>query len=1119
MARRADNDSEAPLGSPERPGLWQWLAQQADFARERPRRRTDLECTQFESARLGSYYVLKNPARGSYLKLAPEDHFLFSRMDGEHTVRDLLLAYYREFGSLAFSRVLGLIRELKEGGFLHQEQPRLMSYLRRRCARRDWLGRLAALGQAVLHKELAIGGIGHWVEALYRAGGWLFATAGARVLYVFVVAAGLVLFVRELTGGGFTLVAVEDSYLLGGVVLALLQLAVIFIHEHAHALTTVHFGRQVTRGGFMLYLGLPAFFVDTSDIWMAPKKARLAVSWAGPFSELILGGATSIVVWYVGPSPVGNVLFKFALLLYLGAFLNLNPLLELDGYYLLMDWLEVPMLRGRSFRFIRDKLLRKLIGRERFTGEERLFAWFGLLSLGYTAFALATAFYIYFHYALGAVGSLWRTHGWFVRALIVAGYAALVGPLGYLVVIRVLRGLRAAVRWMRERDVFDDPYRLAAAAVLLALLVWYLPGRLAPNADLVIYGVLLGAALALLAVGSGLLARWYDDPAPRLAAALFAGWAGVLLLAQVLVALGRRPEGATAFTASWVLFLASGVAGWWVASAFRVRPGDLVLAAVVAALSALVGWRLVPVEGEGEGASAWLFLGPACASLGLGFLTVVGRAYRGTVLALAVGLGWCGRCLGVLAVWWWVVGERRMGTGSSALLPAVFGASLLVGGVVLVRLAYGHLARARLEARRAPALSDAERLADAFTALVGTVLAQFQALSGRRVVEALGEELGQREDFPRSVSITGTRTEVTVSPADSILVVATRLRRALEQVLDGVRRYLRDAYLARLVRQVFRELSWDEREAASQYLLRGESWQGALAESHRAAAQSYAGLLGQNPVFAELTEEELSAVAGRLRPERRGAGSVIVRQGERGDIFYLIARGRVAVVVESRGHGPQEVAELTDGDYFGEIALLRETTRTATCVARTDVELLTLSRADFTELLARQFAVAGKVEKVAGMSAMLRRMPLFNDFSPRQLQALLRCLGGERAAAGSTVVRAGEPGERFYIIESGLVEVLAAEEGGAAEGAEGQRVVARLGRGEYFGEIALLADVARTATVRAVSDCEFFVLDRKAFEALIRTHVLAGRHLELVSSRRMLDTKRKLVGGTVAGEE
>jgi CRP-like cAMP-binding protein len=455
-----------------------------------------------------------------------------------------------------------------------------------------------------------------------------------------------------------------------------------------------------------------------------------------------------------------------------------------------------------------------------------------------------------------------------------------------------------------------------------------------------------------------------------------------------------------------------------------------------------------------------------------------------------------------------------LGGGSFALEPAVFGVALLVGGLALVRVAYGRFGRRRVEPPRAVALSDAERLADAFRVLLGSVLERFQALSGVWVLEALRERLAERGEFPKEVSIEAVRSptasvrvEVRVRPAEGILSLAGRLRLALALVFGEVRRYLRDTYLAHLVEQVLSELSWDEREAASEYLLRGEDregWARALVEAHQARKESYAALLTRNPMFADLSAEEAQAVVGRLQPVHFRAGEVIVRQGDPGDTFYLIAGGRVGVTVETPA-GPEEVTELVEGDYFGEVALLRDAPRTATCQALTRVDILTLSREDFTGLLARHFAVAVKVEKVAAMSAMLRRMPLFVDFHPRQLQALLAALHSETVAAGTVVVRQGEPGDRFYIIASGQVEVLGRDEAG------GERVVARLGRGEYFGEIALLADVPRTATVRTVTECEFTGLSRREFDELVRVHVLAGRHLEQVSSRRLLDTRRKLV--------
>jgi len=1108
MVSDADGASPNRGSEDRRPTLWRWLARRVDFASERPRRHDDLEVTRLESEKLGTYYIVKNPRRGRYLKLTAEDHFLFSRMDGEHSVRDLLLAYYHEFGALAFRRTAGLIQELKEGGFLHQEQPRLLTFLRRQCRRRDWLGRLAHVGQTILHKELAIRGVDTWVSGLYRYGGWVFFTRPAQLLAAGVVGVGLVLFLGLFVGGSFTLVSVDDSYLVGGVLLGALQLAVIFIHEHAHALATRHFGREVTRGGFLLYLGLPAFFVDTSDIWMSPKRARLLVSWAGPYSELILGGLASILAWWLGPTVVGSILFKFALLLYLGAFLNLNPLLELDGYYMLMDWLEVPMLRQRSFRFLKETLWGKLRRRASFTGEERLFTWFGLLSLAYTVFALGTALYVYLFYAWGAVRGLWREHGPVVRVLIVAAYAAVLGPLVYFVVFRVIRGLRAALSWARRKAVFEDPYRMSALVVLLALVAWRAPRWAGAAYDLTIYGVLLGVVLVLLTAGAVLLLRWYDDPLPQTAAGLFAAWSAGLLTAEIAQVVGYRRVGLVAFTVAWAAFFGSSLVSWRMTSAFRFRWQDLPAVALVAVGSGLVGLYLSPAEHPVR-ASAWIFAAPVLASLGLGFMTVTAWTYRRTVMALPVGVGWSGLAAGVVvALWPWPGLGGDVAAGSVALEPGVFAGVLVVGSVGLVRSAFRQLARARVVPSREALLSDADRLADAFSVLVSSVLRQFRAFFGRRVVQVLEEELRQRKDFPSQVTIRDTVVTVELRPGESILALAQRLRWVMQAVFGEVRRYLRDAYLSRLVERVFAELSWDEREAASQYLLVGGTWEGALAKAHQETRENYAELLARNPLFSELTTKELAGVAGRLQAGNFRAGSTIVRQGEPGSTFYIIAAGRVDVLADSP-EGPQKVGELAEGDYFGEIALLRPTARTASCVARTEVEVLTLGRADFTRLLAHHFGMGEKVKRVAAISSMLRHMPLFADFSAKELQALVGALGTETMAAGRVVIRRGDPGERFFIIASGAVEVR------VGEGVGEERVVARLGRGEYFGEIALLADVPRTATVRTVTECEFFVLDRDEFQQLIRTHVLAVEQLQQVSSRRMLDTRRKLVGGAV----
>lgn len=91
-------------------------------------------------------------------------------------------------------------------------------------------------------------------------------------------------------------------------------------------------------------------------------------------------------------NPWAGQAYQFVIFCLGISILNLNPLLKLDGYYILMDWLEMPRLRERALRFVQGDLWRKLFHRQPFDKDKGIFAIFGLLSLAWTAFALYSMF-------------------------------------------------------------------------------------------------------------------------------------------------------------------------------------------------------------------------------------------------------------------------------------------------------------------------------------------------------------------------------------------------------------------------------------------------------------------------------------------------------------------------------------------------------------------------------------------------------------------------------------------------------------------------------------------------------------------------------------------------------
>ena len=107
-------------------------------------------------------------------------------------------------------------------------------------------------------------------------------------------------------------------------------------------------------------------------------------------------------------------------------------------------------------------------------------------------------------------------------------------------------------------------------------------------------------------------------------------------------------------------------------------------------------------------------------------------------------------------------------------------------------------------------------------------------------------------------------------------------------------------------------------------------------------------VLGNVPLFEELTERERAALMRVLHRREYVAGESIFVQGEPGLGMYVIARGNVSIQSEPAG---RELVELSDGDFFGEIALLNEVIRTATARAKTDCTLLCLFQPDLMGLL------------------------------------------------------------------------------------------------------------------------------------------------------------------------
>lgn len=142
------------------------------------------------------------------------------------------------------------------------------------------------------------------------------------------------------------------------------------------------------------------------------------------------------------------------------------------------------------------------------------------------------------------------------------------------------------------------------------------------------------------------------------------------------------------------------------------------------------------------------------------------------------------------------------------------------------------------------------------------------------------------------------------------------------------------------------------------------------------------------------------------------------------------------------------------------------------------------------------------------MQQDLRRIPFFSELSAAELQAIAEKLRRERYLKGQIIFSEGEPGDALYLIESGQVQVVV---GPPAD----ERVLAYLGPGNFFGEMALLLDEPRSATVRVVIDAEVWVLRKRDLDALLADHPTIALQISRELSRRLAETNR-LTGRLVA---
>ena len=683
--------------------VWECLADQLDLGAYVPVPTPDVEERAVEGRDGRRFWVLRSPSL-RYLRLDATDLDLWQRMDGQRNVRQIALDHFLECGGFVAERLARLVRRLRVDGFLGPAPKDAFADVDHHLHQQTLIARWARRASRVLEIDIArVTWADESFARAYERGGWLLYTRPAWLLWAIIIVAGVIAWWRQVLLAEHDLLQTNGSYTLGLLTLALLDIGGVKVYQIAQALTMKRHNIRITSAGLQLYYLLPLMFVETSDVWMADRRSRMAVSLSGPFSVLVLGGALALLAYPLDGTEMGAFLFKASFVWLVNGVFNLLPILELDGYFLLVDYLEMPALRANALVFVREGLLQRLRSRASLTREERVYTAYGV------------------------------------------GYALLV------------------------------------------------------------------------------------------------------VLIPVLILEARDLRYASSFAELWQ----------------RPDPGGRLMA---------------------------------------------------------------------------------IGMGVVLLGPAAFAIVAMLGRLVL--------------------------------ATVRLMLQQWRQARGQ-------------------------------VPREHLEALATL------------------------------------------------------------------------PFLADVPRAELRHVASFLRNEEVEAGQLVVRQGARGDRFYLLLDGQVRVVrIAAAGH-EERLATLGPGDYFGEAALVANVPRTATVVAETPSRLLSLDAGHFRRWLARRVDIDAAVHRTLAEREQIANLPIFAGVGSAELDRLAAKMLVTRYSAGDTIVEQGAAGDRFFVVIDGQVEVVRIEEDG------GETAVAELGVGDFFGEIALLEQAPRTATVRALSPVETYTLTADQFQQML----------------------------------
>lgn len=315
------------------------------------RKRPDLTASRHRYQGTG-YWVVKEPVGLQYFRFHDEEYFILNMLDGHVSLQQIKDGFEQRFApqKITFGDLQQFIGMLHRSGLVISNSPGQGKQLRERGRKKknkELLGKLAnvfALRWRGFDPEKLL-------NAMLVPFGWIFTVPALFAFMLLFSCASLLLASQYDTVYAklptFQQFFAADRWLILAATMAIVKV----IHEFGHGLSCKKFGGECHEIGFMLLVFTPCLYCNVSDSWMLPNKwKRVWIGAAGIYVEMILASFAAFV-WYFTESgtTINDLCLNMMFLNVVSTVLvNGNPLLRFDGYYILMDMLEIPNLRQKS---------------------------------------------------------------------------------------------------------------------------------------------------------------------------------------------------------------------------------------------------------------------------------------------------------------------------------------------------------------------------------------------------------------------------------------------------------------------------------------------------------------------------------------------------------------------------------------------------------------------------------------------------------------------------------------------------------------------------------------------------------------------------------------------------